>query len=92
MFHTNIEHSPTQHPSAPLNADNVDFEETTRLRGALTDQEDEDNIVDGPNNAGLRRPSPQCKTASATCTRQTAKRRRRRAHLATKGILTWNTS
>ena len=81
----------TQHPSAPLNADNVDFEETTIFRGALTDQaaelsdgswEDEDNIVDGPNNAGLRRPSSPA-SATATSTRQTPKRKRRRAHLAT---------
>ena len=92
-FHvpTNIllDHSPmTQHP---LNADNVDYEETIRFRGVLTDQaaessdgswEDEDNIADRPNNAGPRRPSSPA-SASATSTRQTPKRKRRRAHLAT---------
>ena len=81
----------TQHSSAPLNADNVVVEETIRFRGALTDQaaessdgswEDEDNIVDRPNNPGLRRPSSPA-SASATSTRQTPKRKRRRAHLAT---------
>jgi hypothetical protein len=82
------------HLSAPLNADNVDFEETTRFRGALTDQaadssdgswEDEDNVTcieDRPNNAGLRRPSSPA-SASATSIRQTPKRKRRRAYLAT---------
>jgi hypothetical protein len=82
----------TQHSSAPLNADNVDFEETIRFPGSLIDQlegassdgswEDEDNIVDRPINAGLRRPSSPA-SASATGTRQTPKRKRRRAHLAT---------
>ena len=75
----------TQHPSAPLNADN---EETLRFRGVLTDQtaessdgscedEDDSDTVEPSINAGLRRPS------SATTTRQTPKRRRGRAHLAT---------
>ena len=80
----------TQHPSASLNADDADFEEAIRFRDALTDQaaessdgswEDEDNI-DQPINAGLRRPSSPA-SASATSTRQTPKRKRRRAHLAT---------
>ena len=44
--------------------------------------EDEDNIVDQPIIAGLRRPSSPAST-SATSTRQTPKRKRRRAYLAT---------
>ena len=82
----------TQHPSAPLNADNAYFEEKIGFRGVLTDQaesndgswEDEDNSesVDRPINAGLRRPSSPA-SASATSTRQTPKRKRGRAHLTT---------
>ena len=90
---TLLEHSPmTQYPSAPLGAGGVDFEETIRSRGALTDQaaessdgsweDDEDNIVERPINAGQRRPSSPA-SASATSTRQTPKAKRRRAHLAT---------
>lgn len=75
----------TQYPTAPLNTDNI------RFRGALTDQaaessdsswEDEDNIVDQPNNGGLHRPNSPT-VASTTSTRQTLRHKRRRAHLAT---------
>lgn len=77
----------TQHPPAPLNAYNADFEEPLRFRGSLTDQaaessdgswEDEDSIIDHPINAGLHRPSSPA-SASATSTRRTPKRKRRRA-------------
>ena len=77
----------TQHPSETLNAYNSDF----RFQGSLTDEaaessdgfwEDEDDIVDSQINAGLGRPSSPA-SASATSTRQTPKRRRRRAYPAT---------
>lgn len=81
----------TQNPSAPLNAYSADYGGPLRFRGSLTDQagessdgswEDEDIVVEHPINAGLRRPSSPA-SASATSTRQTPKRKRRRAYLAT---------
>ena len=81
----------TQHPSPPLNVYSADYEEALRFRGSLTDQagetsdgswEDEDSVVEHPINAGLRRPSSPA-SASATSTRRTPKRKRRRAYLAT---------
>ena len=81
----------TRHPPAPLDAYNADFEEALRFRGTLTDQaaessdgswEDEDNIADHPIYAGLRRTSSPA-SASATSTRQTPKRKRRRAYPTT---------
>ena len=81
-----------QHPSAPLNADNAYVEEKIRFRGALADEaaessdgswEDEDNnSVERPINARLRRPSSPT-SASATSARRTPKRKRGRARLTT---------
>ena len=79
----------TQHPSAPLSADSVYSEENIRFRGKLTAEgaessdsswEDEDIVLDQPNNGDLRRPSSPA--GSAASTRQTPKHRRRKVHLA----------
>jgi hypothetical protein len=75
----------TQHSTAPLNADNVHFEENIRFRGKSTDQgaefsdsawEDEDIVLDRPNNGDPRRPSSPA--GSGASTRQTPKHSKRR--------------
>ena len=76
----------TQHPTAPLYAENANSEEKIRFRGTLaaTNQveesgdsswEDEDNVVDRLRNGALRRPNSP---ASASSTRHTPKHKRRR--------------